>query len=222
MAKQLSLSDLERQVSTDPIFVLNTSANSDVAQAGEVLIGIPKIGGGKIDPLFIPQTWLPVEVTKQIPRAQLLASSEFRHAVSNNLITPIDEASASKITRQDGAKEERKRLEELRRHIREAGAARTISSSGATVTMVGTPGFDDDEEEGSKPEAEAKEPKSVISPNFAMFVDKVKTLNDIQALNEIRNRKRFSRKELEYLKANLADKPKSQGAVAKQIGKMGA
>ena len=216
MAKVIEISDLEGKHANEPIWVLNSSANSDAGQAGEIHIGIPKQNGTKIDPLFIPQTWLPVEVTKQIPREQLLASSEFRQSINKGLLTLIDAASAKEILAQDGAKEETVRLDELRRHIRQAGAAKTLTSSPSEITMVTG---SDAEKTGQAPAGVESANGSGLTPGFAMFAERLKEMDDINALNAIRSRRRFSRKELVHLKANLPDKPKTLKAINSQLTK---
>ena len=212
----LSISDLEKEGPKDPIWCLNTSANSEAGQAGEIHVGIPKQNGTKIDPLFIPKTWLPQELTLQIPKAQLIDSSEFRQAINKGLITLIDASSAQVILRQEGAAEEKKRLDDLRRHIRQAGAAKTIASSGSEITMISG-----GEEEKVKPLGAGGEATSDddsgLTPGFAMFAERLRDMDDVNALNAIRSRRKFSGKELRYLKSNLPDKPKTVKAITAQL-----
>jgi len=124
---EVTIDDLE-QDSNDraPIWVLNSSAQSRAKQAGEVHIGIPKRNGTKVDDLFLPMTWLPIRITDQIPRSQLLESSEFRNAVNSRVMELISAERAAKILAEDGADEERERLEARQRQIDEAQAALNI------------------------------------------------------------------------------------------------
>lgn len=217
MAKVITITDLERGNPKDPIWVLNTSAASEAEQSGEIHIGIPKQNGSKIDPLFIPQTWLPQELTLQIPRNQLLESSEFRQAINKQLLTLIDEASAQEILSQEGAEEEQSRLRELRRHIRAAGAAKTLTTSSTEITMLtGT-----EKETVANPGAAeaASDVAPTLTPGFTMFAERLRDMDDVNALNAIRSRRRFSRKELQHLKSNLPDKPKTQAAIKAQLSK---
>lgn len=220
MAKVIEISDLEGRNSNEPIWVLNTSVSSDAGQAGEIHIGIPKQNGTKIDPLFVPQTWLPIEVTKQIPREQLLASSEFRQSINKNLLALIAPESALKILEQEGAKEELTRLDELRRHIRQAGAAKTLTTSKAEVTMVA--GGDIEAVADHQKAEVTSDDDSGLAPGFAMFAEKIKGMDDINALNALRSRRRFNRKELAFLKSNLPDKPKSIAAIKTLLSKVKA
>lgn len=215
MARVLTISELESGGPKDPIWCLNTSANSDAGQAGEIHVGIPKQNGTKIDPLFIPKTWLPQELTLQIPRAQLIDSSEFRQTINKGLITLIDAASAKAILAQEGAEEEQRRLDDLRRHIRQAGAAKTISASGSEITMIS--GGEEEAVDNTGEKDVTAEGDSGLSPGFAMFAERLREMDDVNALNAIRSRRKFSGKELRYLKSNLPDKPKTVKAITAQL-----
>ena len=200
-SKYLTVSELEQSDPTKPIWALNGSAESDVGQPGEVHIGIPKINGSKIDDLYVPQTWLPTELTGQIPRAQLLASSEFRNAINKNLIVPISEQFAKEIMAQEGVDEENERLRDLRMVVKEATAARSIQQSGAEVinTM---------EIKEAMEESYQSAPKE-LDPSFLMFANTLDAKTDMETLNLIRARMKFTGKELEHLVDNLRDKPKT-------------
>ncbi len=208
------------------IWGINTADRSQLAVAGEVLLAIPKRNGnGQPDPLRIPQTWLPQELTRDIPRQRLLQSSEFRKAVSSQLIGLIDEATAHRILQQNGATEEQQRLAAQTKHIRTAGAARTIADSNATIQRADGLKEDDEEDQGGRNKTvvidhgdddratvaelashgvEDIEPG--ISPQFKMFVDKINRGSDIAAKNEIKGRRTFTRKEFSYMHRNLSRK----------------
>jgi hypothetical protein len=208
MKTELSMSELESAPATEPIWVLNTAVRSDVGQAGEIILGVPKINGSKIDPLHIPQTWLPIEITRMIPRGQLLAASEFRQSIENKLITPISKEYAQKILSEEGAKEERERLDELRKHIRAAGAAKTLGGA-PEVVMV-------DSETAVTTEASAKK-SAELDAAFVMFAERLVGESDISALNSIRSRGRFSKKELLHLKKVLVNHPKSVAKIQERL-----
>lgn len=198
MKKHTSISELEQGDSRQPIWAINGSADSEVGQPGNVHVGIPKLHGTKIDELFLPQSWLPVCLTDQIPRAQLLSASEFRNAVNNKLLILITPEFAAQVKAQEGANEEEERLKEMKRVVREATQARTISGSGAEIIST----------------VELDQPKEVkastdLAPAFTMFANSLSVKTDIEAMNLIRGRGKSSVRELKYLVANLKDKPKT-------------
>ena len=198
MKKYLSISELEAGNQLEPIWAINNSANSEVGQPGDVHCGIPKINGTKLDALYIPQSWLPVCLTDQIPRGQLLASSEFRNLVNSELVTLVTAEYASQIASQDGASEEKERLAEMKRAVRVATQARTISGSGAEIIST---------QELDKEDEAAKGPKE-LDQSFIMFANNLTLKSDIEALNLIRGRGKFSGLEIKNLIKTLNDKPK--------------
>ena len=200
MSKYVNISSLEQGDQQRPIWALNGSADSEIGQPGEVHVGIPKLNGNKVDNLYLPQTWLPTCLTDQIPRPQLLASSEFRNAVNNNLIVLISEPFADEIQQQEGVREERSRLAELRRTIREATSARSIQTSNADVVRA------EDVMDGTT----TQEEPSALTPGFVMFANNLSSKTDIAALNLIRGRGNLSAAETKHLIKTLQDKPKSK------------
>lgn len=199
MKKHVTITELESGNQADPIWAINNSANSDVGQPGDVHCGIPKINGTKLDALYVPQSWLPVCLTDQIPRAQLLASSEFRNLVNSELVTLITKDYAAQISAQDGAVEEKERLNEMKRAVRAATQARTISGSGAEI--ISTQEMNSDEDEAPKGPKE-------LDQAFIMFANNLTLKSDIEALNLIRGRGKFSGLEIKNLIKTLSDKPK--------------
>lgn len=202
MKKYLTVSELEAEDQKLPIWALNGSADSEIRQAGDVHVGIPKINGSKIDPLYLPQTFLPQCLTDQIPRAQLLASSEFRNAVNNRLLTLVTPEFAAHMLEDDGVEEEKERLVALRRTVRDATAARSISQSGAEI--YSTSELTDKTNE----QVEARAPGE-LDASFVMFANSLTLKTDIEATNSIRSRGRVSRSEVEHLVKTLHDKPKT-------------
>lgn len=219
--KLLPISYFEKNPkSTRPIWGINVAADSPVVQVqGEVLLAIPRPNGGNPDALRVPQTWLPMELTRDIPRKRLLASSEFRSAVTKGLIGLISEEDAQRLLRQSGAKEEQKRLDAQTLNIRAAGAARTIADSGAEIARADGVKDDDDDsptgrnktvvirdEEVNVAEAAANGVEDVepgITPQFQMWVDRLCQGKDMTAKNEIKSKRRFKPEELAYLSRKL-------------------
>lgn len=202
MQKYLSVSEVEAQGNV-PIWALNGSSQSEVGQAGDVHVGIPKINGGsKIDALYLPVTFLPQCITDQIPRAQLLASSEFRNAVNSKLLILITKEYADKLMSGPGVKDEIERLAQLKRLVREATSARSISQSGAEI--VNTSEMSDKENTRAGATAEGE-----FEASFIMFANSLTQKADIEVMNALRSRARFSRSEARHLVKLLADKPKT-------------
>jgi hypothetical protein len=213
LTDEISIASLEQGSDKDPIWVLNASANSAARQAGEVHIGIPKKNGTKVDDLYLPMTWLPIRITDQIPRAQLMESSEFRNAVNNGLMQLISSDKAMAILAEDGAQEERERLSERARQIRDATAARTIKDSGAEVVSVQELADANRTQMGD----EERDPNA-LDPSFIMFVNAIKDTADTEALNRIRGRGTFTRPEIAHMVKELKGKEKVVAFLKKALG----
>jgi hypothetical protein len=200
MKKETSISEIEQADLREPIWALNGSAQSEVNQAGAVYIAIPKLNGNGADNLVLPQTWLPICITEAIPKAQLLACTELRTAVNNRLLVLITKEYAQELLQQKGVEEERQRLIDLKRHIREATAARSITESGADITLVG------DDVKKPDPVVATQE---ALSTGFVMYANSIEPMEDIATLNSLRNRGRFSKAELLHLQDAVRNKEAS-------------
>lgn len=212
MKKYLTVSELETQDSRTPIWALNGSFASEVGQAGDVHVGIPKINGSsKIDPLYLPQTFLPQCLTDQIPRAQILASSEFRNAVNSKLLTLVTPEYASQLMQEEGVEEELQRLAELKRVVREATAARSITQSGAEIVNT--------TEINERNEEERQRPANEMDPGFIMFANNLKDKADVEVINALRGRGKINRQEIKHLLSTLLDKPKTLEFLKAKIAK---
>ena len=201
MKKFLTITEIEQGDPKDPIWAINGSAQSDIGVAGEVHVGVPKINGTKVDNLTLPQTWLAQCITEVIPKPQLLSSSEFRNAINSGLVILVTPAYAEMINNQEGAAEERAALNDRKRQIRDATAARSITQSGAEI--VNSAEITDRNDAASEVKA------SALSDAFMTFVTSLTPKSDIEVMNALRSRARMARREVKYLIKNLADKPKT-------------
>ena len=198
MRKYQSISEIEQADDKAPVYVLNTAADTPVGSSGELFIGIPKLSGTRVDNLSIPQTWLPVAVTDQIPKQQLLASSEFRNAVNSGLITLITQEYADAILVQDGADEEKERLAAYKRAVADALKASRLTDEAVSEMDKETAQFEQ---------------------SFLIFCDNLATKNDTEALNAIRTRAKFSKSEVQHIiKHHLVDKEKTKSFLMAQLG----
>lgn len=210
MKKYLTVTEIESQDDKMPIWALNGSAHSEIGQAGDVHVGIPKVNGGtKIDALYLPQSWLPVCLTDQIPRGQLMASSEFRNAVNTKLLMPITVEYAAQINSQEGADEERMRLTQRRREVREATAARSITQSGAEIVNTTEISERGDETEKS----------SELDAGFVMFANTLRDKSDIEIINALRGRGKINRREIKHLTKLLSEKVKTVAFLQAKLDK---
>jgi hypothetical protein len=105
----LTLNELEES-DVGPVWVLNTTEGQRRAQ---VVIEIPNENGNGHTQVFIPMSWIPINLTDQVRRGQLLRGQNFRSAVAKKLIRLIRAEEAEKMLQQPGAAEEQQRISEF-------------------------------------------------------------------------------------------------------------
>lgn len=207
------------------IFVLNTTNKVGIPNGGDVFITVEV--GKSTRTLKVPRTWIPIEVTKAIPRKNLTESASFLEAIGKGLITPIDTEDAKTIMRQSGYAEELRRLEEFEATVREASRAKGI---GKNVTVSG--GQEDDEEQNDREVKRKKvsvvslagddgenESQATVSASFQAWVSKLNALdNEVEARNEIRTRGELEEEEAHYMLENIVY-PKIKSRLAKALGR---
>lgn len=236
--KILSIVEIENSGDRGSVWVLNSAPSSEIAEIydqelrGDVIIPIPKMQGTGVDHFIVHQTWLPIDASEQFSKERLLRSSEFRNAVRKGLITIISDESAQTILGKDGARKEKARLLAQARHVHQAGASRKISESNVDIYVPDSSGRKPTDDEDDTPTKSSNLDASHIAelarsgieadddgllPSFKIFAERLTTENDLEALNAIRSRGSFKRKELRYLKDLLSDKPKTYAALKKRI-----
>ena len=219
MKRRITLAELE-QVSTGPVWALNSSSSVvGSGNGGDVHIGVPKLNGSKIDPLHVQLTWLPVDLTASIPRDQLLASSEFRKAVRDGLLTLITPEHAAEIEQQDGAEEERVRLSARKDAIRRTEAARNLTGSKVgEIKMISAFGGDTADEEEAAAADSAPTKKTSVTAAFKAGMKALVAKSDVETLNSLRVRA-MTRAQVAHAKKMFKDKPKTSAHLAKLLDK---
>lgn len=198
--QRLTLDDLLQQGSHDPVWCINNTPQTMNSRAGDLIIMVPKVhGNGTPDKVLIPRTWLPYNLIRQVPRQQLLQSTEFLRALNEGLIIAISSEYASYLESKEGAAEERERLKQYQERIRNA------------VSRVFT------ENEDEKHDAEADEDQG-FDPVFVMHVNQWNTMQDIEVLNVLRASK-YTRKQYQYILKSLTNHPKTAAAIQKALAK---
>jgi hypothetical protein len=236
--KTLSIQDLLKEGINAPtgVWAINSASNSELGMKGDLYLQVPKLNGSKMDPLKIEQTWLAQDLTRKIPRAQLLESSEFRNLVESNLITLVTEEYAKRVNTREGAELERRRLQTSRMQPKELEAARKVSMK-AEITRAD--GVTDDDDDGPRVDVYGPNGKqrdltdaaeiaaaaargldldeSGLSPTFVMFANKLKREPDMSALNALRSHGKITSKELRHLRNNLPKHPLTVKAIKAQL-----
>lgn len=129
--KSMSISDLEDTGEKGAVWVLNTMTGD---MQGQLLINVPKKHGNGQDLVRVPKTFIPMDLTDQVSKGQLLESSEFRKTITGGLLKLITPEYAELVLSSDEGREEKRRV------INEMNKAKTIIANAGVAS-------DDDEEE---------------------------------------------------------------------------
>lgn len=103
------------EANSKTVFVVNTTKKD---KRGQVIFSVPKVNGVGDDAVTIPATWIPIELTEQVSKNQLFASSDFRKAVSRGLISLVDHKWATDVLKSREATEELERLQNQQEYHR--------------------------------------------------------------------------------------------------------
>ena len=200
----LSVQDLIDDPSSGPIFVLNTS--DKVTRGGDVFISINV--GTATRPIKVPRTWVPIEMTRTVPRKSILESVHFMEAVARGLVRIISREEAKKIEARSGYDPEMARLRDREDAVRLEGMARGI---GKNVTVV-SPNGGEDAPEAKSINVVAKKGVSVVSldddqsegeptvsATFVAWVNKLNGMDEDQAFNAMRVKSTLEYEECLYM-----------------------
>lgn len=167
-----TISELEKS-NTGPVWVINKTQAADRAL---LVLSVPRTNGQGVDSVKIPVTFLPIDLTGQVAKRQLLNSGEFRRAVSTGYLELVDPSEAEKVMKQPGAREEMLRLAEADRAITAASQRLTAGSEGTEAATTN------------------------ISPRVQQFlVSMEEAVDPITTLNTLRSMGRLNEEELKAI-----------------------
>lgn len=200
--QRLTIDDILKQSDTDPIWCINNTTQAMNARAGDLALVVPKLhGNGTPDKVSIPLTWLPFNLIRQVPRDQLVQSTEFRAAINSGLLIIVTPDYAEYLSHREGAAEERDRLQQNKDRVRNA-VSRVVTEDESSVVSKA---LEDEQDAG-------------YDPVFLMHVNQWNIMPDIEVLNHLRSTK-HSRKQYEYLAKNLKNHPKTIAAIMRSLNK---
>lgn len=211
------------------LWVVNTSTQSNAETFGDVLFNVPR-RNGQGDParVKVEMTWLPQDLNMQVPKDQILQSVEFRQAIQKQVLAIVSDEYAQSVLATSAAREERRRLEALQKHIsRAANTVRTIADSGAEIYNTqelqagrhhGIP------VDGRQVLAGSTEHERFgVSEAFYEFAGRIKSMSDGQAMNELRARPIMKRSEMRCVLAHLGqDQVEARDHITGRIARLDA
>lgn len=129
--KSMTIADLEESGEKGSVWVLNTMTGD---LQGQLLINVPKKHGNGQDLVRVPKTFVPIDLTAQVSKGQLMESAEFRKTITGGLLKLITPEYAELVLSSDEGKEESRRV------INDMNKAKTI------IANAGVASDDDDDE----------------------------------------------------------------------------
>lgn len=129
--RSMSIAELEESGEKGSVWVLNTMTRD---MQGQLLINVPKKHGNGQDLVRVPKTFIPMDLTDQVSKGQLLESSEFRKTITGGLLKLITPEYADLVLGSDEGREERRRV------TNEMNKAKTI------IANAGVASDEDDDE----------------------------------------------------------------------------
>lgn len=126
--KWTTLAELE-QKSIGPVWVMNTAEKT--GDAAQILISVPKVNGTGVDIVRIPRTFIPIDLTQQVPRQQLLNSAEFRKTLQKQLINLASDPYAKAILSTPDGKAEQRRIDNALMQAQVAADNATVAGDDA-------------------------------------------------------------------------------------------
>jgi hypothetical protein len=208
--RSMTIADLEESGEKGPVWVLNTMTGD---MQGQLLINVPKKHGNGQDLVRVPKTFIPLDLTDQVSKGQLLESSEFRKTITGGLLKLITSEYANLVLSSDEGKEERRRV------TNEMNKAKTI------IANAGVASDEDDDEvdaedasrearklrDGSDNGKSAKTAKANVKLQTAVNNGMEAEENEKQILARIKNHavgNDLTLSDVKWLNVKLGDKPR--------------
>jgi hypothetical protein len=123
--KGMTIADLEESGEKGSVWVLNTMTGD---MQGQLLINVPKKHGNGQDLVRVPKTFIPMDLTDQVSKGQLVESSEFRKTITGGLLKLITPEYAELVLSSDEGREERRRV------VNEMNKAKTIMANAGVAS----------------------------------------------------------------------------------------
>ena len=200
--KPFSIVDLEKSKSSS-VFVLNKTSGHE---KGNVIISVSKKSGQGIDVVLIPSTFIPVNLTEQVSKTQLLDSSDFRSALSSRRLVLIDSDEAFKMLDTKVAQKELDKLYKDKEMFRNNVADLNTIHNEIEDTTGGMREMLSNLDGGTVDGDEVLKVRPVI---LQLLADLEDLGDEDSALSTLRNVENVTRSEYRYVYKNIPKKFKS-------------
>jgi len=191
--KQISFDDLEKDPERGSVWVFNGTQQENNNQRRQLMLIVPSLQGNTSDTIIIPRTFIPINLTEQVSKKQLVQSGDFRRAVARGLLILTDEESAKAILSRKDAQTEKERLK------REAMKARDLL--GQTNMAVVAEGDGTSATDNSENTQLIRD----VSPAVMQVMADTKGREQIEIKNSLQNIGNLTQRDFEYVLSNSTD-----------------
>jgi hypothetical protein len=211
----MSIQELEDMGNKGGVYVENTSPRG---QRGDILFSAPKLRGVGTDVVRVIKTWIPQDLTNIVTKEQLLQSSEFRQTVTKGYLKILTKDYASQVLEHSDAKQERDRIENVRRAtrniIRASQTTAKEEDEKKTPTQIRREknlARIQDESANSEPAIPGETPFDIMLKRLANMDDQT------EILNSLRGEGAFTKKELKSIIVHLESFPRVVAWATKKL-----
>ncbi len=191
--KKLSFSDLEADPDKGPVWVFNGTQNENNDQRRQLMLVVPSLQGNTSNTVIIPRTFIPINLTEQVSKKQLVQSSDFRRAVASGLLILTEEESANSILQRKGAIVESERLRKEARKARDL-----LSQANMAVVAEG-------ESTSATDNSENTQLIRDVSPAAMQVMADTKGRQQVEIKNSLQNIGNLTQRDFEYVLSNATE-----------------
>lgn len=191
--KQMSFEELEKDPEKGPVWVFNGTQQGSDNQRRQLMLIVPSLQGNTADTIIIPRTFIPINLTEQVSKKQLVQSSDFRKAVARGLLILTDEETAKTILGRRDSIIEKERLK------MEAMKSRELLNANNMAVVA--------EGEGTSATDNKENVQLIrdVSPAVMQVMADTKGRQQIEIKNSLQNIGTLTQKDFEYVLSNSSE-----------------
>lgn len=204
------------------VWALNVSG-ADGGESGPVIFNAPKLNGNGGDVVRVLKSFIPMDLTLQVPKNQLMNSSEFRRTVQKGLIKLCTPEYAEALLKSEDGKEEMNRITNQLSAVRVAENNSSVTEDDETFDPADLEGGED--KTRIKNEREQKTQRSLegsVSIKLQTLANTALADNvpPVRVVNLLRNHGKMTKEELLFLRSKFSAQPKVIKFLKEQYDKL--
>lgn len=197
--KFMTIEQLE-ETDKGAVYVINATSGE---LGGNLLFSVPKLNGNGQDLIRVPKTFIPIDLSMQVSRKQLLDSSEFRTTVHKGLIKISSPQYAKALLESEDGKAEQQRIQN------EMRAARMVVEN-AVVQDTSEDDYIEVKQVEKEAKASAEKDTKTVSIKLQTLCANAKheEWTQIKITTALRNYGDLSKKDISFVSKQFKDSPR--------------